>query len=76
MDTVTFFEPYPFVEGQKIRIEGGPRAGDWLVVALTERQVTLPCPISGREFEWDRFCYLVADREAVWPAVVARGARP
>ncbi|MBM3497921.1 MAG: hypothetical protein FJX74_04540 [Armatimonadetes bacterium] len=68
MDKVAFFEPYPFAEGQKLRIESGPRAGDWLVVGVTERKVTLRCPISGREFEWDRFCHLVEEREAEWPA--------
>ena len=68
MDRVAFFQPYPFEVGQKIRIEGGPRAGDWLVIGVTERKVTLRCPISGRELEWDRFCYFVEEREADWPA--------
>ena len=53
---------------QKIRIEGGPRAGDWEVVGVTERKVTLRCPISGREFEWNRFAYLAGEEEAAeWP---------
>ncbi len=52
----------------KIRIESGPRAGDWEVIAATDRKVTLRCPVSGREFAWERFCYLVEDREGVpWP---------
>ena len=65
---VTVFEPYPFTVGQKINIAKGPRKGDWEVVGLSKRKVKLRCPISLREFEWDRFCYLVAeeaDRE--WP---------
>lgn len=57
VDQVTLFEPYAFVVGQKIRIVSGPRRGDWEVVHLTDRQVTLRCPVSGRQFEWDRFCY-------------------
>jgi hypothetical protein len=65
---VTVFQPYPFQEGQKIRIEGGPRQGDWKVVGLTDRKVTLRCPISGKEFEWDRFCYQVDERtDLPWP---------
>lgn len=65
---VVLFRPYPFRVGQKIRIEGGPRVGDWEVVHSTERKVKLRCPISKREFEWDRFCYFVEEREGVkWP---------
>ena len=65
---VAVFRPYAFEVGQKINIDGGPRAGDWEVVGLGERKVTLRCPISGREFEWDRFCYLVDEQEDVeWP---------
>ena len=67
-DTVTFFAPYPFHEGQKIHIEQGPRRGDWEVIGVTERKVTLRCPISFREFEWNRFCYFVQDRpDTEWP---------
>ena len=65
---VTFLKPYPFFEGQKIHIEGGPRNGDWEVVGLTDRKVKLRCPVSLKEFEWNRFCYFVKDREGVlWP---------
>ena len=63
-EKVTVFRYYPHEVGQKIRIEGGPRAGDWEVVAVSERQVKLRCPLSGREFEWDRFTYFVKDDEA------------
>ena len=67
-NTVTIFEPYPFSVGQKIRIEGGPRNGDWEVLSVTEKKVKLRCPVSFREFEWDRFCYFVEDRNNVtWP---------
>ena len=64
---VTVFKPYPFTEGQRINIADGPRRGDWEVVGVTERKVKLKCPVSFREFEWDRFCYHVADREQPWP---------
>ncbi len=65
---VARFEPYPFQPGHKIHIEGGKRAGDWEVVEVTERKVKLRCPLSGREFEWDRFCYFVEEQEAAeWP---------
>lgn len=65
---VTVFRPYPFQEGQKIHIDGGPRRGDWKVIGVTDRKVTLRCPISGRQFEWDRFCYLAEERQDLpWP---------
>ncbi len=65
---VVVFKPYGFQVGQKIHIEGGPRRGDWEVVGLTERKVRLRCPISLKEFEWDRFCYHVEVREGeIWP---------
>jgi len=65
---VTLFEPYPFKIGQKIRITSGKRYGDWEVVGVSEDKVKLRCPISHREFEWDRFCYQVEDRnDEVWP---------
>lgn len=65
---VTVFEPYPFEVGQKIRIEGGKRHGDWEVVGISDAKVKLRCPISNREFEWARFCYQAETRkDAVWP---------
>jgi hypothetical protein len=65
---VTVFSPYPFTLGQKIFIESGPRKGDWEVVAVTERKVTLRCPFSHREFDWNRFCYVVEEKTGVvWP---------
>ena len=64
---VVFFKRFPFVPGQRITIEDGPRRGDWEVVAVDDRQVTLRCPISRREFKWDRFCYLVETRRSTWP---------
>ena len=68
--TVTIFKPYDFQVGQKIRIEGGKRHGDWEVVAVTDAKVTLRCPISKREFAWARFCYSVGVREdETWPLV-------
>lgn len=57
---IPLFSPYPFSPGQKIRITDGPRQGDWEVVTVDERKVTLRCPVSGRQFNWDRFCYLVS----------------
>lgn len=65
---VTFFKPYPFQEGQKIRIESGKRQGDWEVVGVSEAKVQLRCPVSGRQFEWDRFCYFTEERQnEIWP---------
>ncbi len=65
---VTVFAPYPFRVGQKINIQTGPRKGDWEVVAVTDRKVKLRCPISLREFEWNRFCYFMEERTGVvWP---------
>ncbi len=65
---VTIFKPYPFEVGQKIRIEGGPRNGDWEVVGTGDRKVKLRCPISLREFDWDKFCYFADMQEgARWP---------
>lgn len=65
---VTVFAAYPFRIGQKIRIEGSRRAGDWLVIGVSDNTVTLRCPVSGKEFEWPIFCYLVdEEQDAVWP---------
>jgi len=65
---VTIFQPYPFEIGQKIHIEGGPRHGGWEVVGITERKVTLRCPVTLQEVEWDKFCYLVEERDhSEWP---------
>ena len=64
---VKIFEQYPFEVGQKINIQSGPRSGDWEVIGITERKVKLRCPVSFREFEWDRFCYFVEKREQEWP---------
>lgn len=67
---VTLFKPYPFSVGQKIHIDGGTRAGDWEVIGVSDRKVKLRCPISNREFEWNRFCYFAEDRQNVqWPRV-------
>ena len=67
-DKVTIFQPYPLRVGQKIRIDGGPRRGDWHVVGVGEKKVKLRCPISQREFEWARFCYFVEERDGMeWP---------
>ncbi len=65
---VTVFRPYPFEPGQKIRIEGGPRGGDWEVVGVSDAEVRLRCPVSGREFAWARFAYFAEDRDdEPWP---------
>jgi len=64
---VTVFKPYDFRVGQKIRIEDGKRAGDWEVIGVDDRNVKLRCPLSGKEFEWARFCYVVEEREDEWP---------
>jgi len=65
---ITMFQVYPFRAGQKIRIEGGSRHGDWEVIDVSNRKVKLRCPISNREYEWDRFCFFVEERPAAeWP---------
>ena len=65
---VVFFKPYPFKVGQKLHVQGGARNGDWEVIDVTDRKVKLRCPVSLREFEWNRFCYFVEARsETVWP---------
>ena len=65
---VILFKPYPMEVGQKIRIDGGPRAGDWEVIGVSERKVKLRCPVSRREFEWNRFCYFVEVQQGrEWP---------
>ncbi|MEN8245202.1 MAG: hypothetical protein ABFS43_09900 [Thermodesulfobacteriota bacterium] len=65
---VTVFTPFEFQEGQKIYIAKGPRKGDWEVVGITERKVKLRCPVSLREFEWNRFCYQTEERVlGEWP---------
>ena len=65
---VTLFKSYPFAIGQKIRIENSPREGDWEVIALSRHKVTLRCPISKKEIEADRFCYLLEEKKNfTWP---------
>ncbi len=65
---VAIFKPYPFQIGQKIRIDGSTRGGDWEVADITESKVTLRCPISKKEYIWDRFCYFAEEKDdAPWP---------
>lgn len=65
---VAVFKPYPFQIGQKIRIKETRRAGDWEVAAIGEHTVTLRCPFSHKEFEWNIFCYQVDElMDAAWP---------
>ena len=65
---VTTFKPYPFEVGQKIRIERSRREGDWEVTDITEREVTLRCPLSNKEYTWDLFCYLAEEKDDTpWP---------
>ncbi len=67
MEDVTVFKSYPFKAGQKIRIENSPRSGDWEVIHVTDHKVTLRCPLSAREFTWNRFCYQVEETRRPWP---------
>ena len=68
VETIILFKTYPFKIGQKIYIEDGPRRGDWEVVGISDRKVKLRCPISKREFEWNRFCYLAEESsDSPWP---------
>jgi hypothetical protein len=65
---VTVFRQYPFQAGQKIYIEDGPRKGDWEVLAADEKNLSLRCPVTGREVQWKRFCYLAEERDnEPWP---------
>lgn len=65
---VTLFKPYPFKVGQKIRIEESRRSGDWEITTVDEHTITLRCPISKKEFKWNKFCYLIEEREnSTWP---------
>jgi len=65
---ITEFRQYPFEVGQKIHIVDGKRKGDWEVIGVTDKEVRLRCPVSGREFEWKRFCYVIEeDVDAEWP---------
>ncbi len=74
-ETVTVFKPYPFTAGQKIRVEGGRRSGDWEIAAVGESKITLRCPVSGREVEWTQFCYFVEEKEeAEWPGETPGGS--
>ncbi|MEE8551922.1 MAG: hypothetical protein V3S72_01350 [Desulfobacterales bacterium] len=67
-NNVVVFRSYPFEVGQKLHIEGGPRNGDWEVIGVSDGKVKLRCPVSLREFEWNRFCYFVEERTGVvWP---------
>lgn len=58
---VRCFTPCEFKVGEMIYIDGGKRKGDWRVVGLDDKNITLRCPMSGREFVWSRFCYQVSD---------------
>jgi hypothetical protein len=65
---VIIFRPFSFTVGDKLHIDGGPRSGDWEVIGVSERKVKLRCPVSFREFEWNRFCYFAEERSGVvWP---------
>jgi hypothetical protein len=65
---VIMFKAYPFQIGQKIRIEGSQRGGDWEVIDISERKVTLRCPVSHKQFAWERFCYFVEEKDnEPWP---------
>jgi len=66
--TVVLFRPYPFTAGQKIHIQEGPRRGDWEIQSMSERKVTLRCPVTGKLLETDRFCYFVKETQVeTWP---------
>ncbi len=64
---VTLFKSYPFKKGEKIRIDGSKRSGDWEVVDTNNSKVTLRCPISKKEYQWAGFCYYVEDKKMKWP---------
>ena len=64
---VQVFRQYPFVAGERIHIEDGPRKGDWEVIEVDDKKVTLRCPISGVQVRWARFCYFLEVRQQCWP---------
>ncbi|MFP3867180.1 MAG: hypothetical protein ACLFUU_03340 [Desulfobacteraceae bacterium] len=65
---VLIFEPYPFQVGDKLFITSGPRHGDWEVIGVDAHKIRLRCPVSHRQFEWNRFCYLAETRDdEPWP---------
>ncbi len=65
---ITVFKPYIFAVGDKIRIDGGPRGGDWEIVGLSERKVKLRCPVSEKELEVNNFCYYQETLDnTIWP---------
>ncbi len=66
-EEITVFTPFDFQPDQKIHISDGPRKGDWLVTNCDDRKVTLQCPISKREFTWNRFCYQAGIEKRLWP---------
>ena len=67
-DSVLVLRPYPVRAGQKIYIEAGPRHGDWEIIEVGERKIRLRCPLSHKEIECDRFCYVVTEAADIpWP---------
>ncbi len=64
---IKIFRQAELAPGDRIHITDGPRRGDWEVAAASEKNLTLRCPVSGREFTWTRFCYLLEEREQPWP---------
>ena len=67
-DTVLILRPYPVRVGQKITIEGGPRRGDWEIIEVGDRKLRLRCPVSRKELDCDRFCYVVTEAAGIpWP---------
>ncbi len=65
---VVVFKAYPFKKGQKIRIEElKGRSGDWEVTDVTDKKMTLRCPISKKEVTWDRFCFSATETRQEWP---------
>ena len=63
------FKEYPLEVGQKICIGDGFRRGDWLVVDVSNRNIKLRCPVSGKEIECDKtFFFVEKGRQEQWPA--------
>ncbi|MEA2060194.1 MAG: hypothetical protein U9P10_06725 [Thermodesulfobacteriota bacterium] len=61
------FKPCPLKEGQKIRIEDSPIAGDWEIIRVSPYKITLRCPVSGKELTKDRFLFFVEESQGKWP---------
>ena len=50
----TIFEPYRFTVGERILRRRKEKLEDWDVIAVSDDEVTVKCPIHGMELTWKR----------------------